>query len=88
MCFFDIEKVSCPNKSDFYQNHVRGSQPVILKNLSKNWPARSRGLYNIIRLYTIDRGLNLLFKESWKQWKYRKAKQRAESSSSSLKRAI
>lgn len=39
---------------------------------------KCRGLYNIIRLFAIDSGMNFLLKEDWKKWKYRVAQRNAE----------
>ncbi|MDA8595706.1 cupin-like domain-containing protein [Flavobacteriaceae bacterium] len=49
MHFFEVEKVTCPDKSDFYQNYVTGSQPIILKDLSKNWPARDKWTFDFFK---------------------------------------
>ncbi len=49
MRFSKIKKVSCPNQSDFYETYVKGSQPVILKNLSKNWPARDKWTFDFFK---------------------------------------
>lgn len=70
-----------------YVHYSEGGYSLALR-ANEKLSTRARGLYNLIRLFTIDRGLNLLFKEHWRQWKYRKAKARAESSLSTFETAV
>lgn len=70
-----------------YVHYSEGGYSLALRANDK-LSTRARGLYNLIRLFTIDRGLNFLFKEDWKKWKYRKAKEKAAAHIPSYRTAI
>ncbi|WP_340074029.1 cupin-like domain-containing protein [Leptobacterium sp. I13] len=59
-----------------YVYYSKGGYSLALRaNDSLN--TKIRGAYNLVRLFTIDNTINFLLKDTWKQWKYSIAQQRA-----------
>ncbi|NER13837.1 hypothetical protein GWK08_10330 [Leptobacterium flavescens] len=46
--------------------------------VNNKFSTKLKGMYNIIRLFTIDNSMNFLLRERWKKWKYKKARKKAD----------
>ena len=53
MNYLPVEKIESPSKKEFYKNFVNQPKPVILKDLSKDWPAREKWTFDFFKINTV-----------------------------------